>query len=436
MNRSLALLSAAAVLAHSAAPARAEEREDAASEVTTEQWREPDVPLDLHWHLLALPEYAVELAFSPIGLLVETVERYRLDLRIYDLLRNDAGTIVLIPNLKLAFGDGLGFGGKLSFKELFGGERRLNLEGTYRLNADYDLGAFYKHVIAAAEGRELVVGATWEVDRNMPYFGIGNDSQAEKHVLRADTLDAALSMDLTARGVADLIGLVEFGFRYEKLATGDDPAHPGVGGPDSMVAEPVGFGQTVGYPRFRALIQYDTRDNLGRPSRGVVTTFEGVYTQDVSGADLSGMTLSASVEGFIPLLPYRRVLRVALGIGAAIPGRPGDEIPLHSLITLGRKYYLRGYSRGRFRDELGWWGSLEYRFPIFEYTTTGIALTPALFVDVGRVGSNVEQLFETPIRYSGGIGLRAAHDLLHVFTLQVGASPEGFELDFSLGKSL
>ena len=54
------------------------------------------------------PEYLVELAVSPLALIVSAIENRRLDLRMYELLRNDAGTIVLTPQLKIAVGDGFG----------------------------------------------------------------------------------------------------------------------------------------------------------------------------------------------------------------------------------------------------------------------------------------------------------------------------------------
>ena len=84
-----------------------ESAKDSADPVT-EVWREPDVPLELHWHLLALPERAIELAFTPLAVLVTVTERHRIDRRVYDLLRNDAGTIVFNPDLKIALDDGLG----------------------------------------------------------------------------------------------------------------------------------------------------------------------------------------------------------------------------------------------------------------------------------------------------------------------------------------
>src|SRR5687768_3871168 len=81
-----------------------------AQELTTPVWREPPPPLELGWHVMALPEYVVELAFTPVAFAVGLVEKYRLDQRVYDLLRNDAGTVKVVPAAKFSGGDGFGLG--------------------------------------------------------------------------------------------------------------------------------------------------------------------------------------------------------------------------------------------------------------------------------------------------------------------------------------
>src|SRR5688500_3015185 len=77
---------------------------------TTEVWREPAPPLDLVYHALNLPEYVIELALTPLAFTVGLVQRYRVDKRFYDLLRNDAGTIKVVPNAKFSGGEGFGIG--------------------------------------------------------------------------------------------------------------------------------------------------------------------------------------------------------------------------------------------------------------------------------------------------------------------------------------
>ena len=51
-----------------------------------ETWEEPRVPIDPVWNVLLLPERLIETMFFPVAGLVSTVETYRLDERVVDLL--------------------------------------------------------------------------------------------------------------------------------------------------------------------------------------------------------------------------------------------------------------------------------------------------------------------------------------------------------------
>jgi hypothetical protein len=404
---------------------------DPTDALTTPMWRAPGRFAGLHRAVLAAPEYAVELAFSPLALVVDAVETYRLDRRIYDLLRNDDGTIVLTPAVKISGGDGFGLGGTLSLQAL-GATQRLDLGAVARFNRDLELGARYRHAFASAEGRELDVRVHSEIDRNVPFFGLGNDTPAEQHVLRAEFVDVSATFDLTDRSAPAVSAAFEAGLLRSFLGTGSDSAAPG----EMDGSRVPGFGETITFPRVRFAARFDSRDNIGRPTRGYRSEVTASYTQDLSQAGQSAMAAGVHLAWHIPVLPDRRTVSLAFGVAGATPLRATDEVPFHELVTLGRRSHLRGYSRGRFRDQLGWWSSAEYQFPIWEYINSGVALTPGFFFDLGRVGRSAAELVDGPLRYSGGIALHAAHDSMVIFRLQVGVSPEGPELDFSLGKEL
>ncbi len=57
----------------------------------------------------------------------------------------------------------------------------------------------------------------------------------------------------------------------------------------------------------------------------------------------------------------------------------------------------------------------------------------AVFIDIGRVGSDLDGLFGSGPRVSGGLVLRAAHDTVRVFDLSLGVSKEGVELGLTFG---
>lgn len=428
-------LLAALLALRSLTPAHAEPSARAAdAPLTTEVFRPRKAPLEPAWMLLSLPEQAVRTLFVPVALAVTLVERYRLDRRVYDLLRNDAGTVVVTPDLKLSAG-GFGAGATVSLKRLYDGE--LDLGALARVNGDWELGADYERDLVFAEGRTLTLVALAELDQNLRYYGIGSQTEdADKRVLRSEVVEASASVDLTGRGELDVTGLAELTFRHERLAAGSDPSIPVIGMPGDMVAPPPDFGRSLDYARFRAGLRYDTLDTEGRPSRGMSLDVAGSFVQELSGAPFSAFGGSAAVSWYLPVLPDHRVFIVRAGASLTAPYVAGHDIPLHALTVLGRTDHLRGYGSDRFHDRHGWWASAAYRFPIYEYINTGVALDAELFAEAGHVSSSLEDLFEGPIAYDGGVALRAGYDSANFFQLELGVSPEGPVLGFSLGKSL
>jgi len=408
---------------------------EVAGPLTTDVWREPRAPLELHWELLALPERAVELAFMPVAMLVTVVEHYRLDRRIHDLLRNDEGTIVVTPNAKLSLGDGFGAGASLRVKSTEANEQQLRASALYRLNGDYEAGVDLRRNLIRAEGRQLELRFEHEVDRDMPYYGIGPETAvADERVVRSDALHGSVAYELQPRGALDLTGWLSIGYRKERLSGGEELGVIPVGVAGDSVPPPPGFERWSDYVTARAHVGYDTRDVAGRPSRGWTAELEAAVTQEIDGQSLSAGAGSLTTTVLLPLLPERRVLSLSAGVRLSDRLSSGDEVPLHELTELGRDQHLRGYKRARFRDRHGWWATAEYGFPIYEYANTGVALDASLFVDVGHVAGGVTTLFEEPVRTSAGVGLRAAHEVLSIFRLDLAWSPEGVEFSFSLGR--
>ncbi len=405
------------------------------AELTTNVWHEPRPPFELVWHLLALPERLIEVAFSPIGLLVITTERYRLDKRYKDLTEFYGGKIELSPRLKLGLGDGLGLGATLSLNSLFGQDNVVDISGLYRFDGDYELRGRYQDTYPRLEGRQLAAEAEWELDGNQRWFGIGADTEFDdRRVLRSESLLAVAALDLTGLGVEDVFGSVELGFRRQTLTTGTDRNIPGFMVGD-VAGVPPGFGDTHNYPQLQLVALYDSRDVVGTPSRGALASLAGGITSDVGGADLNALTASIAYARYIAVLPRHRTLVVRLGSAVAQPFTRDGEVPLHQLVTLGRENHLRGYAKDRFRGNWGWWGNLEYQYQVWEYMTTNVILSTLVFVDVGGIGDTPRGLVDEFL-YSYGVGLRGAHETKRGLDVTLGRSPEGLEFKISIGKEL
>lgn len=403
---------------------------------TTEVWREPTPPLDLGRHALRLPEYAVELALTPLEFTVGLVQRYRIDKRVYDLLRNDAGTIKVVPSAKFSGGDGFGAGASLELDNVFEREEELSIGGLVLLNSDYETSLRYQQRVATLEGRLVAAEVHYELDQNLKYYGLGDDTEkSDERVIGERQLDVEAAMDLLQSEVFNGGGLVRVGYRSTRLGPGDETGVMPLGEPGDTVQPTADFDNSYhDYARAALSLYRDTRDRAGRTTRGTLTELDLGATIGLEQADLGAASARARFTWFVPILPIYRVL--VLSAGAAAVGRltPGDSVPLMDMVLLDRKRGLRGYSTGRFRDQLGYWASAEYRYPIWDYQDTGVAMSPALFLDTGRVGGSLAELSDGPPRWSAGGGLRIEHDTRLIMVIEIGWSTEGYEVGFNLGK--
>ena len=377
-----------------------------------------------------------EAALLPLQLGVEAVERYRLDQRVYDLLRTDDGTVTFIPSVSYSGGDGIGVGGSLDIEPGRGAQTALELGGELRPNGDRDIEGYFQRAIAMLEGRRIMLHGIRELDTDDPYYGIGGDTANVENVLRRELFAGSVAVDVGARGERLTTGAIRIGARREELGPGEEEGKPAVGTPAASAEPPPGFTDAITYAQAGALVRHDTRDTPGRPTHGILAELDGSLAADVHGLDLASAGARARLSWYVPVLARRRVLVLSAGLGATVPLTPQSEVPYHELVTLGRNRHLRGYGKARFRDRLGWWASAEYRYPIYEFMTTNAALRASLFVDAGRVGSSLGELANTPVRYDGGVRFTIAHTTTIALDLSVGVSPEGPELAISAGKLL
>jgi hypothetical protein len=421
-----------------AEPESATDTDAQIDELTSDEWAEPRVPLDLHWQILAIPERFVELAFAPLGLLISGVERYRLDKRFKDLLRNDAGTIVANPKIKFSGGDGFGFGGGLKLKSLLGQEETFTFGGLRRGNADYQLKGRYNQTVASLEGRLVEVQVIYELDQDSPWYGIGHDTTPDdERVIENRFLEAMGSLELTALGAIDFSGDLQVGYVRETLTAGTDPGAPGVGvDPMDTVATPPGFDETNNYIKLAIRGRFDSRDTAGRTTRGVLAELTGKFVTAIGQRNLGSVGAEGAFKWYWSFLPRHRTIAFTAGLAVVNALTSGDDIPTFEYVTLGRRQHLRGYRRGRFRDQVGWWSSLEYQYPVFEYQASGVALSPIFFVDAGRVTESIEDLAGTDIEIGYGFGFHLAHESKFITGLEYAFSKEGRQLQLVIGSEL
>lgn len=219
------------------------------------------------------------------------------------------------------------------------------------------------------------------------FFGIGNDTllsaeeSYERRFLRGRT---RIMHRLLSKLHVGVIGDVQ---RFE--ATYPDP--DGTFATTDVLGEPGGL--TVG---FGFALQWDSRDHEVAPREGGYYEATWLRNSRTLGSDYGFSTITADVRRFLPL-----------GAAHVLATRLYGEfhygaVPYYRTGQLGGADLLRGYFRGRYRNEVLTTTELEYRTPM-----VGI-FGAAAFAGIGRVAPRVSALSFEDWHPAGGVGGRVA----------------------------
>lgn len=398
------------------------------SSLTTAEAPRRDEPLDLPRLLLYAPAWLTELAMAPLAVLAISFEKLRWHERLFDLLTNEHNTFGVFPILDPFNRSGFSAGAAIVHNDPLGSADRLIISGVFRLNRDWSGSASFGRRVPAWN-RRIFASASYGLDHDTEYFGIGPDHDRDaQRLMRTESVNAKLGMTLFTSSWQDWEIEAEVAFRHRALG-------PGIGSGTPLTLNdslppPPGFGQSLSYPEATVAWVFDSRDGAGRTTAGLVARVEASVTNDINGGRFGGVRTTGEVTGFLPVLPLNRVLVLTGGVSAATDFGDGG-VPFHHLVQLGGGKRLRGYVSRRFVDQFGWWGTIEYRYKVYEYETNGNGFSTALFADFGRVGDTVQALFEAAPAWSVGLGLRAETNLFLLSHAQIAYSPDGVR--FSLG---
>lgn len=170
-----------------------------------------------------------------------------------------------------------------------------------------------------------------------------------------------------------------------------------------------------------AIVQYDTRDDVATPSRGLLLGATGMFYLKPLGSTYDYQRLDLEYRQFVSLFRRRSVLgwtaRSQMGFG---------DIPFTELPMFGSPFDLRGYYWGKYRDKSMAYGIVEYRhmFGSEESYRQGRFWSKLGFVVWGGAGT----IGRTPAEWSRwkwnyGAGLRIQVQPKKNFRLDVGREP-------------
>lgn len=224
------------------------------------------------------------------------------------------------------------------------------------------------------------------------YFGKGNDvpfsrSNKDKYLIRYDVLGWENRIGRRVSKKQKLFaGLETRAIQYYNIRRGTD------GVLDSTKAEGYNGSSSVG---LGPAITWDKRDNVVNPSKGFYWDFRyASYSQSLGGT-VNYHRMLVDFRKYFNVNPSRRHVLAFELFGNFVSG----NAPFKELAELGGPRMMRGYYRGRYRDNYLTAFQAEYRMPV--YKRIGVVV----FGGLGKV-YNQDEVNLNGLHYSYGTGMR------------------------------
>lgn len=141
---------------------------------------------------------------------------------------------------------------------------------------------------------------------------------------------------------------------------------------------------------------FDTRDNVLNASKGWFADISLVFYDKLTFSDFKFKTLILDIRNYHALNKKRNLIIAFQLFSQLVFG----EAPYKSLSVIGSESYTRGYYPGRYRDNFMVSLQSEIRFPVFR------RFSGTTFVSVANIGNDFNDIFESVVKYSFGVGLR------------------------------
>ena len=367
----------------------------------------------------------------------------------------------------------VGTGGGIGLTDIdFRGQRRREFAGLFLSYTSkgqqsyWGLWRRFLHTLDLADGGVLqeersFVGITGGYQKTLTrrFFGFGPNSREDDEVKYTDErfeLELEIEAAVPDPG-ADLVLSAAVRGEFHDLSADCDQLLDGVAqatqcgsGFDSAAAfqELIGDNDHEQVGWLVAGVRWDTRDSTRNPYSGwyAGATLEAALLQDEGDVGVLHEIETGTAFRVPPIFhdggdsgeENPPTDTVAFGFQTRFKG---GDLPFTALPALGGSLSLRGFIDGRFRDDASWHAGVEHRiwviprgFPITRsIRVERVGFAP--FFDVGSVGSSAFDLFQSEVKLSYGIGLRALLERSAPFRVDLGFSEDGLNVSARFGYS-
>ena len=143
------------------------------------------------------------------------------------------------------------------------------------------------------------------------------------------------------------------------------------------------------------LFTWDNRDNFFYPTKGEFYKLSLLVNSRIFGSQLEYSRITLDFRNYYPITNGHLISVQFYG------DITWGETPFQLLPSMGGSDILRGYYKGRYRDNDLAVAQIEYRFPIYKW------LKGSLFGSTGDVANEIDDFDFKELKYSYGFGLRA-----------------------------
>lgn len=324
---------------------------------------------------------------------------------------------MLIPRVRIrgvipAYSIRSGVGLKYYYNDLFGEGSKLTINTKFGFIDNRQKHYLRLRDMVLAERLVSTLFLQYRYLTRESFFGIGPNSDFEAksgYALEKTTAQAFLGYRLNENTLFNIF--VEF--EQNGVFRGRDTDYPSL--TDVPGDSLPGLGTRIKMASIGLNLSIDTRNFPGRSTAGWEFELSGSVSDQLSRDEFRYWKLTADVKRYVHLF-YNRTLvfRVAAERMRPLSGR---EIPFIYLSELGRRETIRGFTRGRFRDNDMLLASVEYRYPIWHY------FDAVLFCDAGQVSPNITDTFAFDnFEFGFGGGIRVHSSMGLVLKLEIGVS--------------
>lgn len=217
------------------------------------------------------------------------------------------------------------------------------------------------------------------------FFGIGNDTKPSDNMMISFDVAKIQAKNLS-RISKNIYGGIYY--QYQNLFNQNTKLEY------SAMCESITGGSGYEASGIGPIFIFDKRDNPLNPEKGVYIETSFQYFDKQIGSQYKFNTFVLDVR------KYNTFLKKLVWNANAYIYVNNGTVPYRMLATIGGARFLRGYYRGRFRDNNMIVLQQEFRMPI--YKRIGVAV----FGGVGAVANALTDFYKNEIHYNYGAGLR------------------------------